>query len=427
VFGALRNVWRWPRRHPRFALLLAVVGVVGAAVGGAFLWRDYHLHAARQALNRCDFEEARRHIDVCLQLPFASSDFHLLAAQAARRRDAYDEAEEHLAACERLGGLTAATRRERLLLAAQQGDVDGGMLPVDPPAAGDPDSVPVLEVLAKGYANRFWYRDALPWLNQLLEREPRHAQALLLRARAWEALARDGALEHEQDALRDYERAVEVNPSTEARLGLARALYRVGRPRDALREYERLDPAAAADVRAVLGLARCRYNLHEVEEARRLLDDLLVRNPDDAGALLERGQLALHAGRPAEAEPLLRRAAAVAPPYEREAQRLLCRCLEAEGKDAGECETRLRAMEADVHRVERLVRQANHNRGDVALRYEIATDLMRLGREEEGAAAMFLVLDQAPEHRPAHAALADYFERTGQPRRVAHHRRAAAG
>src|SRR5262249_35267763 len=152
---------------------------------------------------------ARRQVDLCLQLPFAGADVHMVAAETARRRDAYGEAEKQLTDCEQLGGLTEATRRERLLPAAQEGDGK----PVDPPADDDPDAVLVLEVLAKGYATRFWYRDALPWLNELIEREPRHPQALLLRARAWEALVRDGATEHEQDALHDYERAVQANPS----------------------------------------------------------------------------------------------------------------------------------------------------------------------------------------------------------------------
>jgi len=427
VIGPLRDVWRWPRRSPCLAALALALVALGAA-GGAFLWEDYHLRAARRALGRCAFEEARRHLDLCLRGPFAGPAARLLAAQAARRRDAYDEAEQHLEACERQGGVTAATRRERLLLAAQQGDLDDmrGLLEV-PPGADNADAVPVLEVLAKGYANRFWYRDALPWLNALLEREPRHPQALLLRARAWEVLARDGSAGHEQDALRDYERAVEVNPSLEARLGLAGSLYRVGRPRDALLEYQRAGSAAPADPRVLLGLARCRYSLRQVDEARRLLDDLLGQHPDDAAALLERGQLALHAGHAAEAEPWLRRAAAGSPPYEGEPQLLLGRCLEAEDKEeAGACQARLREREANVHRVERLVGQANREPHNVALRYEIATDLMGLGREEEGVAALFLVLEQEPGHGPARAALAEYFERTGQPRRAARYSRAGS-
>jgi hypothetical protein len=62
----------------------------------------------------------------------------------------------------------------------------------------------------------------------------------------------------------------------------------------------------------------------------------------------------------------------------------------------------------------------------VGLRYEIAADLMGLGREEEAVAALFRVLEQEPGHGPARAALAGYFERTSQPRRAARHRRAAS-
>ena len=37
------------------------------------------------------------------------------------------------------------------------------------------------------------------------------------------------------------------------------------------------------------------------------------------------------------------------------------------------------------------------------------------------------VLDKHPEHAGAHAALAEYYERIGQPGRAAEHRRRAAG
>ena len=61
----------------------------------------------------------------------------------------------------------------------------------------------------------------------------------------------------------------------------------------------------------------------------------------------------------------------------------------------------------------------------MALRYAVARELMHLGREEDAVAALFIVINQQPGHGPAHAALADYFTRTGQPRRAARHRRAA--
>jgi tetratricopeptide (TPR) repeat protein len=426
VIRWIQNLGSVLLRHPRLAALTLVLGALATGAGSAVLWAQYHLRVARQALERYAFDEAQHHLDLCLQVRFGSAAVRRLAAQTARRRDACDEAERHLAACVQLEGMTPETAREQLLLTAQQGDLDdmAGLLRPKT-GADDPETVLVLEALAKGYLNRAAPLDAVECLNRLLECQPRHPQAWLLRARAWEGLDRNGKAEHEPDALRDYEKAVELAPSFEARRGLAGSLYRVGRPWDAFREYQRLRRVQADDPEILLGLARCQYSLAEVDEARHLLDDLLRQHPDHAGALLERGRLLLHAGEAAEAEMSLRQAAATSPPGDREARLVLYRCLELEHKDAEarRCLDLLRANEANVLEGDRLIRQANAAPRDTALRCTIALQLLRLGREQDGLSGLFLVLDQDPRYGPAHAALADYFERTGQPARAARHRR----
>jgi tetratricopeptide (TPR) repeat protein len=407
------------------ALALAVVA---AGASAPFRWAQYHLDAAREALERYAFDEARFHVGLCLKVRPRTAAVHLLAAQAARRDDAYQEAGRHLAASIDLGGMTEATSLERLLLTAQQGNLSGVEERLQARAAdeADPESVLVLEALAKGYVNCFWRSNALVCLNILLGRRPRHPQAVLMRARLWEDRARKGEMEREKDALRDYEQAVELSPTFEAQLGLAGTLYRVGRPWDALREYERLRAAQAAHPDVLLGLARCRYALHEVDEARRLIDDLLEQHPDHPAALLDRGRLALHAGELTEAEGWLRRAADASPRHDCEALRLLGRCLEARHKteDARRCLDQLRERETDVVALERRVLQANREPANVTLRWEIGRELMRLGRDEDAVGVLLFVVEQQPRLAPAHAALADYFERTGQPDRAARHRRA---
>ncbi len=452
MIESLPNRLRSLRRHPRMTgLVLALV--VGSAVAGAFFWRQYHLRAAHQALDRFALDDAQHHLDLCLQVPYHRSPIHLLAARTARRRDAYREAERHLAACEQKEGRTEAFVLEQLLLLAQQGELEGVERSLQARASNnDAEAVLALEALAKGYVNRFWRPDALECLNKLLQRQPEHPQALLMRARLLEDLARKGQVEREADALRDYEKAVEVNPSFEARLGLAGALYSIGRPWDALLEYQRLHPLRESDADVLLGLARCHYNLDEGEEAVRLLEELLQRYPDNRSALLERGRLALHKGEPAEAEKWLRRAVDLAPVCDTEPLRSLVQCLESQHKeeDYRHYLDRLHRYEVELLRLDRLTLQVNRDLSQAApgpnsaanttdlgdrmmslsrmsnLHYEIATDLIRLGREQDGVAALYFILDVQPHYAPAHAALADYFERTGQSDRAARHRRAAA-
>jgi tetratricopeptide (TPR) repeat protein len=415
--------------RPRFGIPALALILLGAGAAGVYIWARYHLRAAEAALDRFAFNEAQHHLDLHLLVNGRSTAARLLAARTARRRDAYDEAEHQLGTYLQQEQITREAALERLLLTAQQGELaDLEDLLRTRTGPDDPEAVLVLEALAKGYLNCAWEADALTCLNRLLELQPRHAPALLMRARLWERRALKGEAEHETDALHDYENAVELNPTFEARLGRAGALYRSGRPGAALSEYESLQRERAADPEVLLAVARCQYNLHDVDGARRGLDALLEQHPDHAAALLERGQLALHAGELGEAEKWLRRVDALAPPCDCEALRVLCRCLDAEQKDeeARRCAGRLREREAAIVRVDRRVLQANRNPRDVALRYEIAEELMRMGREQDGLAALFLVLEQEPRHGPAHTALADYLERAGQPARAARHRRVAS-
>ena len=417
------------RSHLALAGLVLGLAVLGSAVAGLHLWKQYHLNAAHQALDRYAFAEAQYHLNRCLAVPFRDGDLSLLAARTARRCDCYQEAARHLAACQQQMGTTKVVTLERLLLAAQQGELEAaeGLLSGDR-GGEDPESVLLLEALAKGYYLRSWRAEARACLNKLLDLQPEHPQALLLRARVRQEMNPGGDAEPEADALRDYDKALSAISSFEAQLGRAGALYRLGRPWDALRQYEELRLPGESDAPVLLGLARCRYSLGEVDAARRLLDELLQRHPDQWDAFLERGRLELHAGQAAEAEKWLRRAVFFAPHCEIGPLRSLGQCLQSQHKDeeARRCFARLDRTQAELLQVDLLTMQANRDPSNVALRYDIADKLMRLGRPRDSVAALYHVLDQQPRHGPAHAALADYFERLGQADLAARHRHAAA-
>lgn len=431
MIESVRNLRQKLRMHPCISGLVLVLAVIGSVAAGHRLWTQYHLDAARLALDRYAFDEAQRHLNLCLALPFRDDSIYLLAARTARRRDSYQEAERYLAACKPRQATTKALSLERLLVTAQQGELDGieGALHART-VSDDPEALLVLEALSKGYVQRFWRTEALACVNELLHRQPGHPQALLLRARLKEEMNAQAKADHEYEAeiLRDYEKAIEASPSFDARLGRAGALFRLGQPWDALVQYEQLRPLGESQGEVMLGIARCRFNLGELDAARQLLDELLEQSPQKWDALLERGRLALHSGQPAEAEKWLRRAVDLAPACETGPLRSLGQCLASQHKDeeARRCLDRLSKLEADLLQVELLTSQANRDRYNVALRYEIGTKLMRLGRERDSVAALYFVLEQQPRHGPAHAALADYFDRVGQPERAARHRSAAA-
>ena len=68
--------------------------------------------------------------------------------------------------------------------------------------------------------------------------------------------------------------------------------------------------------------------------------------------------------------------------------------------------------------------RARDNPTDAAVRMELWAWALRNGEQEEGVAWLTEILRRDPKHAAANQALADYFERSGQPRRAAQHRAA---
>jgi tetratricopeptide (TPR) repeat protein len=411
------------RRGARLVLAGFVLFGVGLGLLAPYAWSQYQLQAAERALQRYDLDAARDHLQRCLWNWPGNSRCLFLAAQTARRLDDYAQAERLLTDYERCRGVTEEGKLEWLLLGLQQGDLAGqvrylqGLVDAEHPAAPL-----ILEALAKGFLNVSRGPDMLVCVNRLLKTEPTNVPALILRGEGWEGL-------HQTErAVEDYQRAVTLNPmSSEGRLHLAEAFDRAGRVREATAHFEFLRQIEPSNPAVLLGLAHCRFEAHELDQAQELLDTLLAAQPDYVAALVERGRLALCRGQAAEAAEKLSRAAALAP-WHREAHRLLDRSLETLGDSARreQCRAQLRELEASDAEEGRLTLRYRNAPKDASARLEIAKWALRNGRETEGIRWLFAALLVEPRHGPTHAALADYFERTGQPRRSAEHRRLAS-
>jgi predicted Zn-dependent protease len=406
----------------RLALAVGVLILLGASV--FFARPAVELFLAEQALRRSDPQTARSRLDAYLSRWPGDGAALLLAAQAARQAGAYADAERLLTASEQASGPTAASRLEWALLGAQQGDFAGGEESLKAEVGRNPaEASGVLEALARGYAVAYRRPEAMAALQRLLDRAPTYAPALVVRGAVWESLLQFDAAE------KDSRRAVELAPSSaEARVTLAGVLNRTGHTREAIYHYEFAQRTWPGDPAILLGLARAYADAAELNEAQRLLNELLAGHPEHVDALVERGRLALRRGRAAEAEPFLARAVRAAP-WHRDGQQLRCHALKELGQSEAVtlCEARLAELNAEDGLGGRLKLRAHDHPDDAAVRWELWEWSLRNGQEREGLAWLYELVRLAPRHTKAQAALADYFERAGQPRRAALHRATAAG
>jgi Tfp pilus assembly protein PilF len=401
--------------------LLLLIGL-GGYISGVHIWAEWHYRQAERALQRRDFTTAQAHLAQCLTVRRNSPDVHLLAARTARRAGAYSEAERYLSDYRRLGGVPEALDLERALLLVQRGEVARFENYLwDCVQKDHPDSVLLLEALTWGYMKTFRLPEAAQSLQVWLERDPDDVQALL-----WHAEVAERRQQHPQ-ALDDYRRVLELQPERDAtRLRLAELLVTMHQSSDALPYFEELH-ARQPDNSAVLrGMARCRWDLGQVEEARQLLDTLLASRPHDVEGLYEQGRLALQLGRSAEAEDRLRQAVAQAP-HHYEANFALYQCLQMRGKQEESAKqlAEVERLQAQLAKLTELTKKIGERPSDAALRCEVGLIFLDTGQDQEGLRWLASALQEDPTHRPTHAALAAYYQRTGDNRLATHHRRQA--
>jgi tetratricopeptide (TPR) repeat protein len=111
----------------------------------------------------------------------------------------------------------------------------------------------------------------------------------------------------------DLPRALELDPNSfPARFQLAQFVA-AENPAEAANHLRLLLKQAPANTQVSLALAGVQRSLGQLDEARQLLDELLVASPNDAAVLLQRGLVALDLQQVEEAERLLRRALELAP------------------------------------------------------------------------------------------------------------------
>jgi Tfp pilus assembly protein PilF len=414
------------RRHPIrslvLALLLGLLGVGGYRVGLSF-YADHHLQAADEAEARYEFDEAEKHLAKCLWAQPRSATLHFRMARAARRANHFDDASLHLKKCQQLEGKNPENALEALLLRVETGDIaEVERLLQEQVDQESLDANLILEALAKGYVQTYRLDAAMHCVNRLLAREPDNVLALLVRASLQKTAGNNPKAEE------DYRRAIAAQPDhREARRQFGEFLLSTKQHEEALSQFEYLRQRPGGDASEILlGLARSHRQMGHTETARQILDELLARNPDDRHALVERGKVALETESPTAAEKWLRQAVA-AYPFDAQGNYLLGQCLLAQGREeeAHPYQAARTRIEGDLKALETAFRRVVKAPRDPAPRLEAGLICLRNGQPDEGERWLLSALDMAPGDEPTRTALADHYERTGQPELAASYRRPA--
>lgn len=420
------------RRHPRWALVIAAVTMVGLGWGGYYLSRQlsarHHLQQARRALDDGNYPAALADLEACRKVWPRDPEVSLLLARTQWMSGNYSEADKQLRACKEAGGDAQQLALEAQMLAASAGSLEQVEVVLRKQLeAQHPDRRYILEALIRGNLIRQQAEEAERLATLWIEESPGHWQPWLLRGIARTMLSRELLSTTYEQAKSDFQHVLELKPDHDlACLLLGNAYVMTGQFREALphlEHYHRLKPDDASGIGALAG---CQRALGHVDDARRLLDEWLAGHSGTAEVFLVRGEVALDLGKPDEALDYFRRAQALAPNHEK-IDYQLARALRALGRteEANGYEEKWRTRNQLKERLKELAELAGREPQNVAVRHEAGTTALRLGDERAGMRWLASVLQIDPHHRATHEALAEHFRRKGDMEAAAFHQQLA--
>ena len=402
------------------SVVLAIITTVGWVLGGSRVLGPQYSSAASDAIRAEDFELAEAHLALARRSNPEDPEVLFESAQLARRQRQFLVALDFLASAEKNGASASQIRLEELLIAIQRFGSSGNEVALwDRLDKGTADEARIREALADIYYREAAYVSALREAERWTELEPQSG-------RAWLVLALvQMKLEDKIRTVESYSRAVELNPNSfSARLGYGVTLSLLLRHTAAAEQFEiafRRNPRHK-ELRIEYGSLLA--DLEQTERAFEISAPLLAEHPNDPLVVGLAGRVALQQGRINEAEPMLKFAAEKLnePIIVQEYQRCLIKLNKhEEAKKTSEWHMRLRKEIGLLRDLRERARAGN----DPVPRYEIARILFTNGFGETAAGWLRDALRVAPDFKPAHLALADYYDSIGKTAQGSQHRRAA--
>ena len=408
------------KKTSRQKSLVAVLVVLCVILG--FLARpilsQYRLRRARMAIQQRDFQAALDWLDAASKAS-ETAEIQFWRARIYRRLNAFDRFTTHLESAARLGFPVDRVNREQALALAQTGRLAVNDPRVDELLAspGD-DLLEIYEAVVRGAFELFETDLAVTLLDGWQADFPTDAQPHFLRGYYHEYE------EQWQDAEVSFRRALELAASRiDVRLGLARALRKQNRFREALEQY-RICLTREQGPDTWFGIGECLKMQGALEQARVAYERGNTEDPENYDCLLALGQFDVWAGRGKDALPWVQRALEQRP-YEFKAHYALANALLYSGDTERATEHFQRAVAAQqaTVRVEALSRYVADHPDDVEKRVEIGKTLLEYGQPEVAVSWLRGVLNVDSSHQLTHALLAEFYLQQGQHELAERHRK----
>ena len=397
------------------------ISVLASAFFGAIpLAVQLHYGRARRLLNGRDNQAALQELRSALRIAPGCAEVHFLLARTHRRLGNVDKVQPLLRRAQQLGGDPDRAQRETWMTLAQS----GMLREAEPHLAGlltdsRDDGADICEAYVQGYFSNLRVHEALQLLDAWQRDFPDDAQSYFMRGYLLQTLT------SWPEAAAAYRRGLELDSDqTMMRCHLAEVLTELHEIDEASRLFRRCADEAPHDPRILTSWAKCLSLQGNIDEAGRLLGQALDRNPVDFQALRRLGEIELSNG---EFEKALEHldAAARQRPYDVTTRNALGKALRALSR-ADEAQVHFNYVteaEGSLARMERQLRVVVERPDDVEVRYDIGVTLLKYGSPDDGAKWLLTVVEQQPDHKAAHQALAAYYEIRGDWKKAALHRR----
>lgn len=391
---------------------------------GVAVWAYHPLRSlwfqrtARHALLDGDAERAGLALEQALRSSPRSPEIHLQLARVARRRGQLQPFLDHLQQAQDFGLPPDRAQREQLLLQAQAGNMEQ----VEPHMAqllrrDATDLNEVCAAIVAGYVHNYEFGPAFRYLEAWEKDFPEDPEPHIMRARirqSWHNV---------REAERELRQALALRPTWR---GLPQMLAQV------LTEQNRMEEAAEVlsqvarqqpdDNHLQLAWADCLIRTGRIPEAKTLFERLESSEPTSVELLFGLGRIDLWEGQTERGLERLTRARDLDP--QRNDVRYAYAQALAQAGQIDEARTEREAVERSTRaqaRIFELSEQLVKTPQDLETRLEIGRTLLAEG-DAEGVAWLETILRFDPQHREAHAALADYFESRQDLDRAQRHR-----